>query len=107
MEDADGEQNELKTLQGQVPICSFNVHIDGSICLWLFEYAGYKAKTVKLIREVIWSLTTLSQLDQTQKLVQQLSTQLADLRFPFLNLAPNMLITLFSRQHFYNCACYN
>ena len=63
MEDADGEQNELKTLQGQV------------LSLLLLNSPeisdlGSKLKTFKSL-----------QLDQTQKLVQQLSTQLADLRF--------------------------
>ena len=55
VEDVDGEQNEWKTLQGQV---GHN---------WVSE-----GRTVTNI--------SIFQLDQTQKLVQQLSSQLADLR---------------------------
>ena len=63
VEDADGEQNELKTLQGQVEALLL---LNSS----KISDLGSKLKTFKSL-----------QLDQTQKLVQQLSTQLADLRF--------------------------
>ena len=67
MEDADGEQNELKTLQGQVK---------SLLLLNSPEISDLGSKFVDL-KKTLKSL----QLDQTQKLVQQLSTQLADLRF--------------------------
>ena len=54
VEDVDGEQNEWKTLQGQVGC-------DLTIARYYFTQKYF-------------------QLDQTQKLVQQLSSQLADLR---------------------------